>query len=235
VRPALQQPLYKNTVLVRPTVHTRVRRHPERGRYERAEIDAILDEALFCHVGFVDAGRPFVIPIIHARVGADLYLHGSPASRMLRELAEEVDVCVTATLLDGIVLARSVYNHSLNYRSAVVLGRARKLDDRQEKLKALEAIVEHVVPGRSREARAPSEKELAGTSVLALPIDEASAKVRTGPPGDFDDDLELPVWAGVIPLSTVAGEPLTDELVPSHVALPGYVRDYRRTDESPLP
>lgn len=210
------------------TDRTRVRRHPERGRYERAEIDAIIDEALFCHAGFVDEGRPFVIPMIHARVDDELYLHGSPASRMLRELADEIDVCVTATLLDGIVLARSVYNHSLNYRSAVVLGRARKLHDRAERLEALEAIVEHVVPGRSREARAPSEKELAGTTVLALAIDEASAKVRTGPPSDFDDDLELPVWAGVIPLRTVAGDPLTDEHVPREIEVPGYVRDYRR-------
>ncbi len=217
------------------TEHTRVRRHPERGRYERAEIDAILDEALFCHVGFVDGERPFVIPTIHARVGDVLYLHGSPASRMLRELGGEIDVSVTVTLLDGIVLARSVYNHSLNYRSAVVLGRARRLDDQGEKRKALEAVVEHTVPGRSREARAPSEKELAGTSVLALAIEEASAKVRIGPPGEFDEDLELPVWAGVIPLSTVAGEALTDERVPSHVAVPGYVRDYRRTDDSPSP
>jgi nitroimidazol reductase NimA-like FMN-containing flavoprotein (pyridoxamine 5'-phosphate oxidase superfamily) len=217
------------------TDRTRVRRHPERGRYERAEIDAILDEALFCHVGFVDGGRPFVIPTIHTRVGDDLYLHGSPASRMLRELGDEIDVCVTATLLDGIVLARSVYNHSLNYRSAVVLGRARKLEDPNQKLRALEAIVEHVVPGRSQEARAPSEKELAGTSVLALAIDAASAKVRTGPPGDFDADLELAVWAGVIPLRTVAGEPLTEEHVPSNVAIPAYVREYGRTDEFPQP
>jgi uncharacterized protein len=210
------------------TDRTRVRRHPERGRYERAEIDAILDETLHCHVGFVDAGRPFVIPTIHARVDDELYLHGSPASRMLRELAGEIDVCVTATLLDGIVLARSVYNHSLNYRSAVVLGRARKVDDRAEKLEALEAIVEHVVPGRSQEARVPREKELAGTTVLALAIDEASAKVRTGPPSDFDDDLELPIWAGVIPLQTVAGEPLTDEHVPRRIEVPGYIRNYRR-------
>ena len=210
------------------TDRIRVRRHPERGRYERAEIDAILDEALFCHVGFVDGGRPFVIPTIHVRIDDELYLHGSPASRMLRELAGEIDVCVTATLLDAVVLARSVYNHSLNYRSAVVLGRARKLHDRAERLEALEAIVEHVVPGRSREARAPSEKELAGTTVLALAIDEASAKVRTGPPSDFDDDLDLPVWAGVIPLRTVAGDPLTDEHVPREIEVPGYVRNYRR-------
>src|ERR671935_3301186 len=210
------------------TDSTRVRRHPERGRYERAEIDAILDEALFCHVGFIDEGRPFVIPMIHARIDDELYLHGSPASRMLRELAGEIDVCVTATLLDAVVLARSVYNHSLNYRSAVVLGRARKLHDRAERLEALEAIVEHVVPGRSREARAPSEKEPAGTTVLALAIEEASAKVRTGPPSDFDDDLDLPVWAGVIPLRTVAGDPLTDEDVPREIEVPGYVRNYRR-------
>ena len=209
------------------TDRTRVRRHPERGRYERTEIYAILDEALFCHVGFVDEGRPFVIPMIHARIDDELYLHGSPASRMLRELAGEIDVCVTATLLDGIVLARSVYNHSLNYRSAVILGRARKVDDRTEKLNALEAIVDHIVLGRSQEARRPSTKELAGTAVLALTIDEASAKVRTGPPSDFEDDLALPVWAGVIPLRMVAGEPLTDEQVPSEVDVPGYVRDYR--------
>jgi nitroimidazol reductase NimA-like FMN-containing flavoprotein (pyridoxamine 5'-phosphate oxidase superfamily) len=210
------------------TDRIRVRRHPERGRYERAEINAILDEALFCHVGFVDDGRPFVIPTIHARLGDELYLHGSPASRMLRKLAGDVEICVTVTLLDGIVLARSVYNHSLNYRSAVVLGRARKVEEREEKLKALEAIVEHIVLGRAREARAPSEKELAGTSVLALAIDEASAKVRTGPPSDFDDDLTLPVWAGVIPLRTVADEPLTDDHVPQEIAVPGYVSDYRR-------
>src|SRR5919204_1142523 len=202
------------------TDRTRVRRHPERGRYERTEIHAILDEALFCHVGFVDEGRPFVIPMIHARIDDELYLHGSPASRMLRELAGEIDVCVTATLLDGIVLARSVYNHSLNYRSAVVLGRARAVDDGAEKLRALEAVVEHVVAGRSRDARAPSEKELAATSVLALPIDEASAKVRTGPPKDFDADLPLPIWAGVIPLRIVAGEPVADALMPEEIPMP---------------
>ena len=206
----------------------RVRRHPERGGYERALIDAILDEALFCHVGFVVEGQPFVIPTIHARVGDVLYLHGSPASRMLRQLDSGIDVCVTATLLDGIVLARAVYNHSLNYRSAVVLGHARPVRGREEKLAALEAIVEHVVAGRSRDARPPNANEVAGTKVLAMPIDEASAKVRTGAPKDFDADVELPIWAGVIPLSTVAGEPVAEERVPDGVMVPPYAGNYRR-------
>jgi uncharacterized protein len=186
---------------------TDVTRHPERGVYDREAIDRILDEALICHVGFVDGGHPFVIPTIHARSGDTLYVHGSPASRMLKELGEGVDVCVTVTLLDGLVLARSVYNHSMNYRSVLVLGRARLLREPAEKLAALEAVVEHVVPGRWKDARKPTEKELAGTSVLALPLDESSAKVRAGPPSDFDADLELPVWAGVIPVALSTGTP----------------------------
>jgi nitroimidazol reductase NimA-like FMN-containing flavoprotein (pyridoxamine 5'-phosphate oxidase superfamily) len=201
---------------------SRVRRHPERGVYEREAIAAILDEALFCHVGFVVDGQPFVIPTIHARAGDVLYLHGSTASRMLRTLAEDVDVCVTVTLLDGLVLARSVYNHSMNYRSAIVLGRARAVTDADEKLAALETVVEHVVPGRWQDARLPTKKELAATSVLALWLDEASAKVRTGPPKDFDADVELPIWAGVIPLRLVSGVAETDAHVPDGVALPPY-------------
>jgi nitroimidazol reductase NimA-like FMN-containing flavoprotein (pyridoxamine 5'-phosphate oxidase superfamily) len=211
-----------------PSTRTRVSRHPERGVYDRDPIDAILDEALYCHVGFVADGRPFVIPTIHARAGDVLYLHGSPASRMLRTLAGGLDVCVTVTILDGLVLARSVYNHSMNYRSVVVLGNARPVEDRDEKLAALEAIVEHVAPGRSADARPPSDKELAGTLVLALPLGEASAKVRSGPPKDFDDDIPLPIWAGVVPLRLVAGEPETAEDVPSGLAAPGYADDYRR-------
>ena len=199
-----------------------MRRHPERGVYDRAAIDGILDEAVHCHVGFVHDGHPFVMPTIHARVGNTLYLHGSPASRMLRELSTGADVCVTVTLLDGIVLARSVYNHSLNYRSVVVLGRASLVDDREEKLAALEAVVEHVVPGRGADARPPNEKELAGTSVLAVPITEASAKVRTGPPNDFDGDLALPIWAGVVPLRLVSEAPETEDRVPAAVAVPEY-------------
>src|SRR6266498_1315229 len=213
-------------------MQTRVRRHPERGVYERQAIDAILDEALFCHVGFVVDGQPYVIPMIHARAGDVLYLHGSPASRMLRTLAEGVDVCVTATLLDGIVLARSVYNHSMNYRSVVVLGRARAVTDVDEKLAALEAVVEHVVPGRWQDARHPNKKELAGTSVLVLGLDQASAKVRRGPTKDFDDDVELPIWAGVIPMRLVAGAAETDALVPDGVALPPYAgRSEEHTSE----
>jgi uncharacterized protein len=214
--------------MTEPTAQTKVRRHPERGAYDRATIDAILDEALFCHVGFVHERRPFVIPTIHARAGDVVYLHGSPASRMLQTLAGGIDVCVTATLLDGIVMARSVYNHSLNYRSAVVLGTARPLEEQDEKRAALAAIVEHVARGRGVDARPPSEKELRATTVLALPIDEASAKVRTGPPSDFDDDLDLPVWAGVVPLALVAGDPETDEQVPDGIAVPQYAARYRR-------
>jgi len=208
---------------------SRVRRHPERGLYEREAIDAILDEALHCHVGFVVDAQPFVIPTIHVRVGNLLYLHGSPASRMLRELGTGVDVCVTVTLVDGVVLARSVYNHSLNYRSAVVLGRARMVEDRAEKLNALEAVVEHVCPGRTREARGPKDEELAATTVLALAINEASAKARTGPPKDFDADVDLPIWAGVIPLRLTAGPPETEERVPAGVAVPAYATDFRRS------
>jgi len=199
---------------------TRVRRHPERGRYERAEIEAILDAALVSHVGFEDE-RPFVIPMIHARVGGTLYLHGSPGSRLLRRLERGADVCVTATLVDGLVLARSQFHHSLNYRSAVVLGRARLVSDDGEKRQALRAIVDHVLPGRAEDSRPPSEKELLATMVLALPIDEASAKVRTGMPVDEEEDEGLPFWAGVVPLKTTPGPP---EPVDPELPVPDYVR-----------
>jgi nitroimidazol reductase NimA-like FMN-containing flavoprotein (pyridoxamine 5'-phosphate oxidase superfamily) len=209
------------------TERVRVRRHPERGVYDRAAIDAIWDEALFCHVAFEDAGQPFAIPTIHARVGDLLYLHGSPGSRMLRGLGQGSPICATATLVDGIVLARSVFNHSMNYRSAIVVGSARPVDDRDEKLRALTAIVEHVVPGRSADARPPNDKELAGTSVVAVQISEASAKVRTGPPKDGDADTTLLIWAGVIPLKMIADEPEADKRVPPNVAVPEYVTSYR--------
>jgi uncharacterized protein len=211
------------------TDRSRVRRHPERGVYARTAIYPILDEALFCHVGFVEGGQPFVIPTIHARLGDLLYLHGSPASRMLRGLAGGTDVCVTVMLVDGVVLARAVYNHSLNYRSVMILGQARLVEETSEKRAALEAIVEHVVSGRSRDAREPNEKELAGTMVLALEIDEASAKVRMGSPKDFDSDLELPIWAGVIPLHLVAGAPQTEERVAAEIPTPAYATQYRRS------
>jgi nitroimidazol reductase NimA-like FMN-containing flavoprotein (pyridoxamine 5'-phosphate oxidase superfamily) len=193
-----------------PSARTTVKRHPERGEYDRATIDAILDEALICHVGFVVDGQPYVIPTIHARDGEVLYLHGSPASRMLRTIKEGVEVCVTATLLDGLVLARSVYNHSMNYRSAVVLGRAHEVTELDPKLHAMACVVEHIAPGRWAEARQPSEGEIKGTTILALPLDEASAKIRTGPPKDFDEDRSLAVWAGVIPLDLRRGRPRPD-------------------------
>ena len=209
-----------------PTARTKVRRHPERGDYERATIDAILDEALICHVGFVVDDQPFVIPTIHARDGDVLYIHGSPGSRMLRNLKDGVEVCVTVTLLDGLVLARSVYNHSMNYRSAVVLGRALEVTDRDEKLHAMQCVVEHVVPGRWADARRPSEGEIKGTTILALPLEEASAKVRSGRPTDDEDDLSFPVWAGVVPLQLAPQTPVPDEGMRESV--PPYVEAYTR-------
>ena len=209
-----------------PSPRTTVKRHPERGAYDREAIDAILDEALVCHVGFAIDGQPFVIPTIHARDGDVLYIHGSPGSRMLRNLRSGVDACVTVTLLDGLVLARSVYNHSMNYRSVVVLGRARDVTGPDEKLRAMQRVVEHIVPGRWDDARRPSDKEIKATTILALPLTEASAKVRAGPPTDDEDDLGLPVWAGVIPLALQPAEPQADAGVTD--APPGYVTEYER-------
>ena len=210
-----------------PTKRTRVRRLPARGVYERPAIDAILDEGLVCHLGFVHEGHPVVIPTLYARMGDAVYVHGSAASRMLRTLARGFDACLTVTLLDGLVLARSAFHHSANYRSAVVFGRARRVDEHAEKLAALEAFAEHVVPGRWADVRPPSARELKATTVLALPLEEASAKVRTGPPVDEDEDYGLDVWAGVIPLGVVAGEPEPDGRVRPGVAVPACARAYR--------
>jgi nitroimidazol reductase NimA-like FMN-containing flavoprotein (pyridoxamine 5'-phosphate oxidase superfamily) len=204
-----------------PSSRTRVRRHPERGRYDVETVDAILDEALFSHVGFVHDGRPFVIPTLHARAGGNLYLHGSSASRMVRELATGADVCVTATLVDGLVLARSVFDHSVNYRSVVVLGRASRVENEEEKERALEAFTDKLVPGRWAEARAPSAKELKATAVLRMALEECSAKVRSGGPGGADGpDAELDVWAGVVPLVVRAGEPQPDPLLAPGISVP---------------
>ena len=192
------------------TDRTRVRRLPARASYDRAVIDSILDEALVCHVGFAVEGQPYVIPTVHARAGDRLYLHGSAASRMLRTLAGGVEVCVTVTLLDGVVLARSAFHHSLNYRSVVILGTATALTDPDEKLAALERIVEHVAPGRSAEVRPPNAQELRATLVLAVPVTEASAKIRAGGPLDDEDDYALPCWAGVIPLRLTPLAPVPD-------------------------
>lgn len=192
------------------TPRTTLRRLPKRGSHDPATIEAILDEALVCHVGFAVEGQPYVIPTIHGRSGDRLYLHGSAASRMLKILAGGVPVCVTVTIVDGLVMARSAFHHSMNYRSVVVLGTATLVEDAAEKVEALRVIVEHVAPGRWSEVRPPSDVELKATTVLSLPIAEASAKVRTGPPIDDEEDYALPCWSGVIPLRTVALEPEAD-------------------------
>jgi nitroimidazol reductase NimA-like FMN-containing flavoprotein (pyridoxamine 5'-phosphate oxidase superfamily) len=195
---------------------TRVRREPQRGRYDRETIDAILDEALVCHLGFVHDGHPYVIPTLFARIGDDVFVHGSAASRMLRTLAGGVDACLTVTLIDGLVLARSVFNHSVNYRSVVVLGRAEPVEDKEQ---ALRAFADRLLPGRWDEARQPTAKELKATTILRLPLDEASAKLREGPPKDDEDDYAWPVWAGVIPLESRWGEPVPDlRLLPGFAA-----------------
>ena len=203
-----------------PTARTQVRRLPQRGVYDKCEVYAILDEGFVCHAGFVVDGQPYVIPTGYGRAGDLIYIHGSAASRMLRTFDRGVDVCVTVTLIDGFVLARSAFHHSMNYRSVVVLGRARPVTDREEKLAALRAITNHIVPGRWEEARQPAEQELKATSVLVLPLDEVSAKVRTGGPIDDEEDYALPVWAGVVPLRLQFGDPIPDErLLPGVVAI----------------
>ncbi len=216
-----------------PSDRTQVKRHPERGAYDRDTIDAVLDEALICHVAYVVDGRPTIIPTIHARAGDTLYIHGSQASRTIRALRAGTAVCVEVTLLDGLVLARSTPKHSMNYRSVVIYGVAREVTDPKEKFQAQNAVVEHVVPGRLADARLPSDKELQETAILAISLDEASAKVRTGPPKDDEDDYGLPVWAGVLPLRTVPGEPDPDPRLPDGIEPPGYVTDYRRGSRNP--
>jgi uncharacterized protein len=212
----------------------RLRRKRERGHHDRATIDAILDEALCAHLGFVEDDQPFVIPTLHARDGDVVYVHGSSASRALRLLRAGAPACLTVTLLDGLVLARSAMHHSANYRSVMLLGTARELKTSAEKLLALEAIVEHIVPGRWAEARAPTDNELKATAVLALPIDEASAKIRTGAPVDDEEDHALAIWAGVIPLSIAAHAPVADARIGDAAALPDSVAAYARAG-SPRP
>ncbi|HEX4769228.1 MAG TPA: pyridoxamine 5'-phosphate oxidase family protein [Bryobacteraceae bacterium] len=193
-----------------PTSRTQVRRLPKRGVYDTEQINAILDEGFLCHVGFVQDGQPFVIPTLFARSGDRLYLHGSAASRMLKTAGGGADICVTVTLVDGFVLARSVFHHSMNYRSVVVFGKARLVTEIEEKAKALHAFTDKIARDRWGEARIPSEQEYKATHVLAIPIEEASAKVRTGPPLDDEEDYSLPVWAGVVPLRISAGQPQDD-------------------------
>ena len=211
-----------------PTQRTRVVRDPERAVYDREAAYRILDEGFICHVGFLVDGQPFVIPTSYGRKDGDLYIHGSAASRMLRQMKEGVAVCVTVTLLDGLVLARSVFNHSMNYRSVVVLGKATPVDDAEEKLTALRVLSEHILPGRWDDARQPNERELKATSVLRVPIDEFSAKVRTGPPIDDAEDLAFPTWAGVLPLEIKAGEAIRDPKLEPERDVPEYLRNYVR-------
>lgn len=211
-----------------PTTRTRVVREPDRGVYDREAVYRILDEGFICHVGFNLDGQPFVIPTSYGRSGDNLYIHGSAASRMLRNLDKGIPVCVTVTLLDGIVLARSIFNHSMNYRSVVVLGTAQVVQDPGEKLEALHRLSEHILPGRWAESRQPNEQELKATFALRLPITEFSAKVRQGPPIDDEEDYDFRTWAGVIPLETAARPPIPDERCSPEILVPAYVRSYSR-------
>jgi len=211
-----------------PTPRTRVVRESDRGVYDRETVYSILDEGFLCHVGFLADGQPFVIPTSYGRKDANLYIHGSAASRMLRQIKEGLPVCVTVTLLDGLVLARSVFNHCMNYRSVVILGKAKLVEDPAEKLEALRLLSEHIIPGRWDDARQPNERELKATSVLRLPIEEFSAKVRTGPPIDDEEDYSFPTWAGVVPLAMAAGAPINDPRLDATRDAPPYVISYSR-------
>ncbi len=211
-----------------PTQRTRVVREPQRAVYDRAAAYKILDEGFICHVGFVLDGQPFVIPTGYGRIGDNLYIHGSSASRMLRNLDQGIPVCVTVTLIDGLVLARSIFNHSMNYRSVVVLGTAVAVRDPEEKLEALRLLSEHIIPGRWKDSRKPNEKELKATLALRLPITEFSAKVREGAAIDDEEDYSFPTWAGIVPLNTVAGTPIDDARLMPGQEVPEYARNYSR-------
>jgi uncharacterized protein len=211
-----------------PTERTQVKRLPKRGKYDSETVYKILDEAFVCHVGFVTDGQPFVIPTNFGRVGDTLYLHGSAASRMLRTLSEGIPVCVTVTLVDGLVLARSAFHHSVNYRSVVILGTAKLVDDPTEKMEALRLFTEHIMKGRWDEIRWPTEQEMKGTTVLALPLEEVSAKVRVGGPVDDEEDYSLPVWAGVLPLTMTPNAPVADSRLKEGTPVPKYISNYSR-------
>lgn len=210
------------------TQRTTLKRLPQRGVYDRELVYRILDEGFICHVGFAVDGQPFVIPTGYARIADQLYIHGSQVSRMLRTLAQGIDVCIAVTLVDGLVLARSAFHHSVNYRSVVIFGRAAMVEEKEAKLAALFAFSEHVIPGRWNDVREPTEEELKATTVLSLPLLEVSAKVRTGPPIDDEEDYALNVWAGVLPLRMIAGEPINDPRLPESIEPPAYTLKYRR-------
>jgi len=211
-----------------PTANTTLKRLPERGSFNRPTVYAILDEGFVCHVGFVVDGQPFVIPTAYARVDDRLFIHGSAASRMLRSLSQGIRVCVTVTLVDGLVLARSAFHHSINYRSVVVLGKATLVDGNEEKNLALEAITNHIVPGRWDDVRWPNELELKATSVLKMHIDEASAKLRTGPPIDDEEDYAMNIWAGILPIELKTGDPIDDDRLDNGSTPPDNITNYTR-------
>ncbi|MBZ5528270.1 MAG: pyridoxamine 5'-phosphate oxidase family protein [Acidobacteriia bacterium] len=211
-----------------PTERTRVVREPQRGAYDRETVYGILDEAFICNVGFAIEGQPYVIPTMYARIGDAIYFHGSAASRMLRNLSEGAPVCITVSLIDGLVLARSVFSHSMNYRSVVALGKATLVSDPAEKLEALRAFTEKILPGRWSEARRPNEKEMKATSILRLPLEEVSAKVRTGGPEDDAEDYALKIWAGIIPMHLASEAPVRDGRCDPGIPLPGYLAKYEK-------
>ena len=213
---------------LRVTNRSKIRRLPKRGSRERKLIYSILDEALVAHVGFVNNNQPFVIPMAYGRKSDRLFLHGSSVSRLLKNLQQGVDVCLTVTLLDGLVIARSLFHHSMNYRSVVLFGKAELVESEDEKMAALQAFTEHMIPGRWSQARIPNSQELKATTVLALPIEEDSAKVRTGQPLDDGEDYQLPIWAGELPLKVTAGIPVRDPQLSPEIALPERLTNYRR-------
>lgn len=213
---------------IEQTNRTKLKRIPKRGNFNRETINQILDESFVCHVGFTVENQPFVIPTLYARTGDNLLIHGSAASRMMRNLSNGIEVCVTVTLIDGLVLARSAFHHSINYRSVVIFGKAKVVSDENEKFDALRAFTEHIVPNRWSEIRPPSANELKGTTVLSLPLTEASAKIRTGNPVDDEEDYDLNVWAGVLPLNLTTGQAINDDRLKSGIAVPPNILNYSR-------
>lgn len=221
-----------------PSARATIKRRPQRAAYDRTTIHEILDRGLICHVGFSEGGQTFVLPTIHVRIGENVYLHGSPASRLLQALATGKEACLAVTLIDGLVLARSAMHHSMNYRSVVLFGTASEVHDESQKRTVLHALTEHLIPGRWADVRLPSDHELRQTMVLAIPIREASAKIRCGPPLDDEADYDLPIWAGVLPLRCAASEPIPDGRLNAAIKCPSYATSYpgpRSADQTKMP
>jgi uncharacterized protein len=231
----LESDFQEQQTTMKSTDRSQLRRLPKRGSHELKTIHEILDAGFLAHVGFNVSGQPFVIPTLFGRAGETLYLHGSAASRMLRELSTGVPACVTVTLVDGLVLARSAFHHSMNYRSVVAFGTARKIEDPIQKTEALRVVSDHLIAGRWEDVRAPYEQELKATSVLEFAMEEASAKIRTGPPVDDEEDYALPMWAGVLPLTIRSGQPVPDPRLPAGTAIPEYVNSYGHSTKKQKP